>query len=137
MKSMRVVSVNVGLPRTATWWGKAVTTGIFKTRVNVPVMVRRLNLDGDKQADPSVHGGINKAVYVTPPNSMGFGLKSCPRLRSHSSIPHLGSGIVWGGTTDPEERAATVLAQSSCVEFRSFTRNPAFPLICGFRCSLA
>ena len=61
---MRIVSVNVSLPREVTWKGKRVTTGIFKEPVEGPVMLRTLNLDGDRQADLSVHGGPSKAAYV-------------------------------------------------------------------------
>ena len=63
---MRVVSVNVGLPRTVRWKGRDVTTGIFKEPVEDRVTLRRLNLDGDRQADLSVHGGAAKAVYAYP-----------------------------------------------------------------------
>nr|WP_322713603.1 MOSC domain-containing protein [Nostoc sp. ChiSLP03a]MDZ8214752.1 MOSC domain-containing protein [Nostoc sp. ChiSLP03a] len=63
---MKLISVNVGLPREVTWKGKAVRTGIFKEPVNSRVMVRELNLDGDRQADLTVHGGLDKAVYVYP-----------------------------------------------------------------------
>ena len=66
MPSARVVSVNLGLPRDVVWKGKTVTTGIFKEPVSGPVMVRRLNLDGDRQADLTVHGGPDKAVYAYP-----------------------------------------------------------------------
>ncbi len=61
---MKVVSVNVGRPREVLWRGRTVTTGIFKDPVHGRVALRRLNLDGDKQADLSVHGGPEKAVYV-------------------------------------------------------------------------
>ncbi len=61
-----LVSVNVGLPRQVTWKGKAVTTGIFKEPVAGPVHLRRHNLEGDGQADLSVHGGPTKAIYVYP-----------------------------------------------------------------------
>ena len=63
---MKVVSVNVGLPRTVTWKGRMVKTGIFKAPVNGRVQVRTLNLDGDRQADLTVHGGPDKAIYVYP-----------------------------------------------------------------------
>jgi MOSC domain-containing protein YiiM len=63
---MRISSVNVGLPREVTWQGKLVTTGIFKEPVKGPVMLRTLNLDGDQQADLTVHGGVDKAVYAYP-----------------------------------------------------------------------
>jgi MOSC domain-containing protein YiiM len=63
---MKLVSVNVGLPRTVTWKGRTVTTGIFKEPVPGRINLRTLNLDGDKQADLSVHGGPAKAAYIYP-----------------------------------------------------------------------
>jgi MOSC domain-containing protein YiiM len=69
---MRVVSVNVGLPRTVRWKGRDVSTGIFKEPVEDRVSLRRLNLDGDRQADLSVHGGPAKAVYAYPLEHYAF-----------------------------------------------------------------
>ena len=63
---MKLLSLNVGLPREVTWNGKTVTTGFFKSPVDGPVTLRRHNLDGDGQADLRVHGGPTKAVYVYP-----------------------------------------------------------------------
>jgi MOSC domain-containing protein YiiM len=63
---MKVVSVNVGLPREVHYKGMTVTTGIYKDPVQGSVAVRTLNLDGDRQADLSVHGGPEKAVYAYP-----------------------------------------------------------------------
>lgn len=59
----KIVSLNVGLPRRVVFNGQVVTTGIFKEPTDGHVMIRRLNLDGDKQADLTVHGGVDKAVY--------------------------------------------------------------------------
>jgi MOSC domain-containing protein YiiM len=63
---MRIVSVNVGRPRTVLWRGRPVTTAIFKEPVPGRVPVRWLNLECDGQADLSVHGGRDKAVYAYP-----------------------------------------------------------------------
>jgi MOSC domain-containing protein YiiM len=63
---MKLISVNTGLPREVTWRGMSVTTGIFKRPVEGRVNLRRLNLDGDNQADLTVHGGEYKAVYCYP-----------------------------------------------------------------------
>jgi len=63
---MRILSVNVALPREVTWQGKLVTTGIFKEPIEKSVMLRTLNLEGDRQADLTVHGGVSKAVYAYP-----------------------------------------------------------------------
>jgi MOSC domain-containing protein YiiM len=63
---VKLVSVNVGLPREVSWQGRVVTTGIFKEPIRGRTMVRTLNLDGDRQADLTVHGGVDKAVYAYP-----------------------------------------------------------------------
>jgi MOSC domain-containing protein YiiM len=63
---MRVLSVNVGLPREVLWRSKAISTGIYKQPVAGPVQVGTLNVDGDRQADLRVHGGRDKAVYAYP-----------------------------------------------------------------------
>ncbi len=63
---MRVISVNVGLPREVMWHGSSVSTGIFKAPVDGRVALRKLNLEGDRQADLTVHGGEYKAVYCYP-----------------------------------------------------------------------
>jgi MOSC domain-containing protein YiiM len=75
---MKIVSVNVGLPRGVTWQGKVVTTVIFKEPVEAPVMMRKLNLDGDGQADLTVHGGVKKAVYVYPSEHYDYWRKDLP-----------------------------------------------------------
>ena len=57
MSTPTVLSVNVGLPKDVEWNGKTVYTGVWKRSVDGPVMVRRLNLDGDGQGDTAGHGG--------------------------------------------------------------------------------
>jgi MOSC domain-containing protein YiiM len=63
---VRVVSLNVGKPREIKWRGRVVTTGIFKDPVTDVRAVRRFNIDGDGQADLTVHGGKDKAIYAYP-----------------------------------------------------------------------
>ena len=75
---MQVLSVNVGLPRDIEWQGQTVSTGIFKTAVSGPVTVRMLNLEGDGQADLSVHGGVTKAVYAYPSEHYTFWRRELP-----------------------------------------------------------
>jgi MOSC domain-containing protein YiiM len=66
MQPVKLISLNVGRPRLVQWRGQMVSTGIFKEPVAERVRLRRLNLDGDRQADLTVHGGRDKAVYVYP-----------------------------------------------------------------------
>jgi ferredoxin-NADP reductase/MOSC domain-containing protein YiiM/ferredoxin len=60
----RLLSVNVGVPREIEWEGKTVRTAIWKEPVAGPRMVRRINIDGDDQADRLAHGGEHRAVFV-------------------------------------------------------------------------
>ncbi len=77
---MRVRSVNVALPRLVAWKGQTFNTGIFKEPVQGPVMMRKLDLDGDRQADLSVHGGPYKAVYAYPVEHYSFWRKELPDM---------------------------------------------------------
>ena len=60
----RLLSVNVGLPRDVTWNGKTVRTSVWKSPVDGRRMVRKLDIDGDAQADLAGHGGEHRAVFV-------------------------------------------------------------------------
>ena len=63
---MKIVSINVGVPREVFHEGRSIRTGIFKQSVATRVRVTALNIEGDQQADLLVHGGANKAVYAYP-----------------------------------------------------------------------
>jgi len=82
---VKLLSINVGLPREVSRQGKTILTGIFKDPVKGPVMLRTLNLDGDKQADLSVHGGPSKAVYVYPGEHYQYWRSELP-----------GMNLIWG-----------------------------------------
>jgi MOSC domain-containing protein YiiM len=75
---MKIISVNVGLPRLVVRNGEPVSTGIFKEPVAGRVRMRTLNLDGDRQSDLSVHGGPQKAVYVYPSEHYDFWKRELP-----------------------------------------------------------
>src|SRR5258707_9494113 len=75
---MKIISLNVGLPREVSWHGRIVTTGIFKEPVAGRVMMRQLDLEGDRQADLTVHGGEYKAVYCYPVEHYAYWEKELP-----------------------------------------------------------
>ena len=77
---MNVLSVNVGLPRKVLYNGQIINTAIFKDPVKGPIMLRKLNLDGDRQADLTVHGGIDKAVYSYPVEHYDYWRKQFPDM---------------------------------------------------------
>jgi len=74
----RIISLNVGLPREVIWHDRSVITGIFKEPVAGRVALRKLNLDGDRQADLTVHGGEYKAVYCYPVEHYEYWKKELP-----------------------------------------------------------
>jgi MOSC domain-containing protein YiiM len=79
-RSMKLLSVNVGLPREIDWKGKIVRTSIFKDPIEGRAHVSRLNVEGDKQSDLTVHGGPDKAVYAYPSEHFAFWRKELPGM---------------------------------------------------------
>ena len=77
---MKLLSVNVGLPREIEFHGKFVRTSIFKSPASGQVRVATLNLEGDEQSDLSVHGGAHKAVYAYPSEHYAFWREEVPGL---------------------------------------------------------
>ncbi len=77
---MRLISLNVGLPRLTVYNGATINTGIFKQPVSGPVELRTLNLEGDRQADLAVHGGPFKAVYGYPSEHYEFWRRELPEM---------------------------------------------------------
>ena len=98
---MKVIAVNVGLPREVVWRGRTVRTSIFKEPVAGPILVERLNLAGDRQSDLTVHGGAKKAVYVYPAEHYGF-------WRQKLGITHLPWGTFGENLTTEGLDEATV-----------------------------
>jgi len=77
---MKIISINVGRPQLVIWNGEPVSTGIFKEPLAGRVMLRTLNLDGDRQADLTVHGGPEKAVYAYPAEHYDFWKREFPDM---------------------------------------------------------
>ncbi len=75
---MKIISVNVGMPRLVEYNGEPVATGIYKNPVDGKVRVNQLNLAGDAQADLQVHGGVSKSVYAYPFEHYAFWQKEYP-----------------------------------------------------------
>ena len=75
---MKLISVNVGLPREVNWQGRIVQTSIWKNPVAQRIRVSKLNLEGDRQSDLSVHGGTDKAVYAYPSEHYSYWRSTLP-----------------------------------------------------------
>jgi ferredoxin-NADP reductase/MOSC domain-containing protein YiiM/ferredoxin len=97
---VRLVSINVGLPRDITWHGKTVHTGIWKKPAQGRLRVRRLNLDGDGQGDLAGHGGENRAVMVYQMDSYRYWERQLGR--SNFSYGQFGENFTVDGLPDDE-----------------------------------
>jgi MOSC domain-containing protein YiiM len=124
--SRNVVSVNVGLPRDVEWRGRLVTTGIFKAPVEGRVPVRTLNLEGDRQADLSVHGGADKAVYAYPSEHYAFWRRELPGV----DLPpaSFGENLTTEGLREDELRIGDRLQVGTAVLRVTQPRLPCYKL---------
>jgi MOSC domain-containing protein YiiM len=127
---MKLVSVNVGLPQTITWKGQQVTTGIFKVPVNGRVQLRRLNLDGDRQADLTVHGGPDKAVYAYPSEHYGYWRGEFPDTELPWGM--FGENLTVAGLTEEAVHIGDSFRVGSAVLMVTQPRVPCYKLVAKF-----
>ncbi len=127
---MKLVSVNVGLPREVEWRGRRVTTGIFKSPVEGRVRARFLNLDGDRQADLSVHGGRDKAVYAYPEEHYEYWRGELPGV----DLPpgSFGENLTTRGLTETEVRIGDTFRVGSALMRVTQPRMPCDKLALRF-----
>ena len=127
---MKLVSVNVGLPRAITWQDKRVTTSIFKSPVAGAVAVRRINLDGDKQSDLSVHGGPDKAVYGYPHEHYSFWRRELPDAEI---VPgNFGENLTTEGLDERDLSIGDVVRVGSATLMVTQPRVPCYKLAARF-----
>ncbi len=77
---MKLFSLNVSLPKTVDYRGHKVSTGIYNNPVEGRLKVKTLNIEGDQQADLTVHGGPDKAVYAYPAEHYPYWKEQYPNL---------------------------------------------------------
>lgn len=105
--------------------GKEVRTGIFKLPVQGPVMVRRLNIDGDEQGDPAVHGGVDKAVYCYAAEHYPAWQDELGRELAHGTF---GENLTVSGLLENELHADDVLQVGEAVLQVVEPRLPCYKL---------
>ena len=123
---MKLLSVNVGVPREVVANGRPVTTGIFKQPVAGRVFVRSLNIDGDRQADLTVHGGIDKAVYAYPHEHYAHWESELGRR--DFTFGQFGENLTTSGVLEDDVRIGDVLAIASARFEVSQPRVPCYKL---------
>jgi len=125
-----VVSVNAGLPRTVAWHGEAVPTAIFKSPVAGPVLVSFLNLAGDRQADLTVHGGKDKAVYAYPSEHYEYWRAALPQREIEWGA--FGENLTTAGLSEETTAVGDRLRIGSVVFEVTQPRIPCFKLALRF-----
>src|SRR5215467_3823395 len=128
---MKVISVNVGLPREVVWKGLAVQTAIFKEPVAGTVAIRKLNLAGDQQADLTVHGGSEKAVYAYPVEHYEYWRKQLPNVSL--SWGAFGENLTTMGLSEDMLSIGDVLRVGSAVLQVTQPRMPCYKLEIRFK----
>ena len=129
----RLLSVNVSLGQPLEAAGRTVQSGIRKRAIDGPVEVRPLGLAGDEQADPSVHGGLSKAVYAYPVEHYPFWqtVRAQAQLAPwDEALPHgfLGENLTVEGLLETEAFIGDVLRFPQCQLAISAPRSPCFKL---------
>jgi len=128
---MKLISLNVARPRLVVYHGATINTGIFKQPVSGPVQLRTLNLDGDRQADLTVHGGPYKAVYAYPSEHYDYWRRELP-----------GTDLPWGmfgenftttGLSEDELHIGDRLQIGSAVLLVRQPRMPCYKLAAKFQ----
>jgi MOSC domain-containing protein YiiM len=122
----KLISVNVGLPRVVISNGDSVSTGIFKEPVAGRVMLKTLNLDGDRQADLSVHGGPSKAVYVYPSEHYDYWKRELPEMKLPWGM--FGENFTSAGLFEQELNIGDKYSVGSAVVMVTEPRMPCYKL---------
>jgi MOSC domain-containing protein YiiM len=128
---MKIVSVNVGLPRESVWKGTPVMTGIFKEPVEGRVRVEALNLAGDRQADLTVHGGLEKAVYAYPSEHYEYWRRELPEVAF--SWGHFGENLTTEGLREDGLCIGDRLRVGTAVLVVTQPRMPCYKLALRFQ----
>ncbi len=128
---MKVLSVNVGAARPLSAGGRTVASAIGKRPVDGPVAVAPLGLAGDEQADPSVHGGLSKAVYAYPVEHAAFWRTVRAQARVSLWDEEVGPGLLGEnltlqGLTEDQVWVGDVLRFPGCALAVSEPRFPCF-----------
>lgn len=128
---MKLISLNVARPRLMLYKSQSINTGIFKEPVSGPVTLRTLNLDGDRQADLSVHGGPYKAVYGYPSEHYGFWRQELPE--ANLSWGAFGENFTTEGLLERELHVGNRLQIGTAIVMVRQPRTPCYKLAAKFQ----
>jgi len=128
---VKILSLNVSRPQLAIYNGTTVSTGIFKKPVSGPVRLHTLNLDGDRQADLSVHGGPYKAVYGYPSEHYPYWRQELPDIDMPWGM--FGENFTTTGLFEDDLHVGDRFQVGSAIVMVRQTRTPCYKLAVKFR----
>jgi MOSC domain-containing protein YiiM len=128
---VKLISLNVARPRLAVYNGTTINTGIFKQPVSGRVALRTLNLDGDRQADLSVHGGPDKAVYAYPSEHYVYWRRELPGMDMPWGA--FGENFTTDGLTEDEVHVGDRFRIGSALLMVRQPRMPCYKLAAKFQ----
>ena len=129
--TMKLLSLNVARPRLMVYQGETINTGIFKEPVSGPVQLRTLNLDGDRQADLTVHGGPYKAVYGYPSEHYPFWKQELPEVDLPWGM--FGENFTTTGLSENDLHVGDRFQIGSAIVMVRQPRTPCYKLAAKFR----
>jgi len=129
--NMNLISLNVARPRLIVYHGATINTGIFKQPVSGTIQLRTLNLDGDRQADLTVHGGPYKAVYAYPSEHYPYWRQQLPGLDLPWGM--FGENFTTTGLSEDELHIGDRLQIGSAVLMVRQPRMPCYKLAIKFQ----
>jgi len=129
--TMKLLSLNVARPRLMVYQGETINTGIFKEPVSGPVQLRTLNLDGDRQADLTVHGGPYKAVYGYPSEHYPFWNQELPGVKLPWGV--FGENFTTTGLSEDELHIGDRFQIGSAIVTVRQPRTPCYKLAAKFQ----
>lgn len=122
---MKVVSLNVGMPQTEVFQGKAVETGFCKQPVAASVFLGKLNFSGDGQADLRYHGGLDKAVCVYPHEHYAYWEKELKRILPPAAF---GENLTVSGMVESDVHVGDIFKVGEAVIQISEPRQPCYKI---------
>lgn len=123
---MKIISTNIGEPRTINWKGKEVTTGIFKYPVDHGIFLGSEDVENDHVIDRRYHGGIDKACYLYPADHYKYWQNRYPDLELPWGI--FGENLTVEGLHEAEVNVGDVFKIGEAVVQATQPRQPCFKL---------
>jgi MOSC domain-containing protein YiiM len=123
---MKIISANIGEPRTMSWNGKEVTTGIFKFPVNQPIYLGEEDVVNDHVIDRRYHGGVDKACYLYSADHYSYWQNLYPGLEMIWGM--LGENLTVEGLNEAEVNIGDIFQIGETVVQATQPRQPCFKL---------